>query len=288
MIELKKISYNYTDGTKALNCVSLTIPPGRKIAVLGNNGAGKSTLFLHMNGLLRPAEGDILFNGTPLTYKRKQLQELRRQVGLVFQNPDTQLFSPTVREDVLYGPINLGWERERVDQVAREAMEKTGVLEFQHKPPHFLSLGQKKRAAIASVIAMQPRLLILDEPTAGLDPYYAKKIMQLLEDLHNEETTIMLSTHDVDFAYEWADEVLVLQQGGIRAFQKAEELFKNKELLEDCHLQQPWIIDVFAALQERGKSKTGTIPRSKRELLEWINWEKNKDREKITERMLLK
>ncbi|HEY9578009.1 MAG TPA: ABC transporter ATP-binding protein [Pseudobacillus sp.] len=288
MIELKKISYNYTDGTKALNCVSLTIPPGRKIAVLGNNGAGKSTLFLHMNGLLRPAEGDILFNGTPLTYKRKQLQELRRQVGLVFQNPDTQLFSPTVREDVLYGPINLGWERERVDQVAREAMEKTGVLEFQHKPPHFLSLGQKKRAAIASVIAMQPRLLILDEPTAGLDPYYAKKIMQLLEDLHNEETTIMLSTHDVDFAYEWADEVLVLQQGGIRAFQKAEELFKNKELLEDCHLQQPWIIDVFADLQERGKSKTGTIPRSKRELLEWINWEKNKDREKITERMLLK
>ncbi|WP_259455544.1 ATP-binding cassette domain-containing protein [Bacillus sp. PK3_68] len=137
MIELKNVSYNYTDGTKALSSVSLAITPGRKIAVLGNNGAGKSTLFLHMNGLLRPAEGEILFNGKPLIYKRKQLQELRRQVGVVFQNPDTQLFSPTVREDILYGPRNLGWDHERVEQMARQAMEKTGVIEFQHKPPHF-------------------------------------------------------------------------------------------------------------------------------------------------------
>ncbi|MEK4029436.1 ATP-binding cassette domain-containing protein [Pseudobacillus sp. FSL P4-0506] len=288
MIELKNVSYNYTDGTKALSSVSLAITPGRKIAVLGNNGAGKSTLFLHMNGLLRPAEGEILFNGKPLIYKRKQLQELRRQVGVVFQNPDTQLFSPTVREDILYGPRNLGWDHERVEQMARQAMEKTGVIEFQHKPPHFLSLGQKKRAAIASVVAMEPRLLILDEPTAGLDPYYAKKIMQLLSELHNEETTVMLSTHDVDFAYEWADEVLIMQQGGIRAFGEAGHIFKKKELLEECYLEQPWVIGVFAALQEKEKSAAETAPKSKRELLDWIKQEKKKDRDIFTERMLLK
>lgn len=271
MIELKNISYHYADGTKALDEMSLSITAGRRIAVLGNNGAGKSTLFLHLNGLLRPTKGQVLFNGTPLTYKRKQLQELRKQVGLVFQNPDTQLFSPTVREDILYGPANLGWEREQAERAAKQAMETTGVLEFQHKPPHFLSLGQKKRAAIASVVVMQPKLLILDEPTAGLDPYYARKIMQLLAEIHNEETTVMLSTHDVNFAYEWADEILVMQKGRIRAFEKPEELFKKKPLLAECYLEQPWIMEVFTELQKRlGKTERGT-PRSKKELLEWIN-----------------
>lgn len=288
MIELKNISYDYTDGTRALDRISLTITPGRKIAVLGNNGSGKSTLFLHMNGLLRPSEGEILFNGAPLAYKRKQLQELRRQVGIVFQNPDTQLFSPTVREDVLYGLYNLGWEKKHAEQRAGQAMEKTGVLEFQHKPPHFLSLGQKKRAAIASVVAMQPKLLILDEPTAGLDPYYAKKIMQLLEDLHNEETTIMLSTHDVNFAYEWADEVLIMRQGGIQAFGKTEEIFEDQKLLAACHLEQPWVLEIFTALQKRESTKASAIPRSKRALLQWIHDKTNQDRENFTERMLLK
>ncbi|KIL74597.1 energy-coupling factor ABC transporter ATP-binding protein [Bacillus badius] len=288
MIELKNVSYHYTDGTKALNDVSLAITPGRKIAVLGNNGAGKSTLFLHMNGLLQPAEGQLLFNGTPVAYKRRQLQELRRAVGIVFQHPDTQLFSPTVREDVLYGPNNLGWSQARAEQAALEAMEKTGVLEFQYKPPHFLSLGQKKRAAIASVVAMQPKLLILDEPTAGLDPYYARKIMQLLNELHNEETTVMLSTHDVNFAYEWADEILIMQSGGVRAFAGAEELFHDQALLADCHLEQPWMMEVFAALQAKLGQKIKKVPKSKQELLTWIEEELQQTREMVTERMLLK
>ncbi|KMY54309.1 cobalt ABC transporter ATPase [Bacillus sp. FJAT-27231] len=288
MIELKEVSYHYTDGTKALHEVSLTITTGRKIAVLGNNGAGKSTLFLHLNGLLRPTEGQLLFNGSPFTYKRKQLQELRRQVGFVFQNPDTQLFSPTVREDVLYGPSNLEWEQERIEQAAKQAMEQTGVLGFQHKPPHFLSIGQKKRAAIASVLAMQPKLLVLDEPTAGLDPYYARKIMHLLTDWHHEGTTIMLSTHDVNFAYEWADEVLVMKQGSIRAFGKAVDIFSDYQLLADCHLEQPWIMEVYAALQMEETQKVETIPKSKTELLEWIIKNTTKDRENFTERILLK
>ncbi|OCA85184.1 energy-coupling factor ABC transporter ATP-binding protein [Pseudobacillus wudalianchiensis] len=288
MIELKEVSYHYTDGTKALHEVSLTITAGRKIAVLGNNGAGKSTLFLHLNGLLRPTEGQLLFNGSPFTYKRKQLQELRRQVGLVFQNPDTQLFSPTVREDVLYGPSNLEWEQERIEQAAKQAMEQTGVLEFQHKPPHFLSIGQKKRAAIASVLAMQPKLLVLDEPTAGLDPYYARKILHLLTDWHHEETTIMLSTHDVDFAYEWADEILVMKQGSIQAFGRTVDIFNKPELLADCHLERPWIMEVYAALQIDETQKMETIPRSKPELLEWIMKKTTKDRGNFTERILLK
>ncbi|MFK2824090.1 ATP-binding cassette domain-containing protein [Bacillus sp. B190/17] len=270
MIELKSISYKYIDGTKALDNLSLTITPGRKIAVLGNNGAGKSTLFLHLNGLLKPAEGHILLNGARLTYKRKELQELRREVGLVFQHPDTQLFSPTVREDVMYGPVNLGWTSERAERAAREAMEAAGVLEFQHKPPHFLSIGQKKRAAIASVVVMKPKLLILDEPTAGLDPFYTKKMMQLLTELHDEKTTIMLSTHDVNFAYEWADEVLIMQQGGVRALGRAEDVFQQKELLAECNLEPPWVLEIFTALQGGEKEKNVAAPTSKKELLEWI------------------
>ena len=199
----------------ALHNLSLSINKGKKIALLGNNGAGKSTLFQHLNGILKPTAGTILFKGKKMKYDRKSLLALRKQVGIVFQDPDSQLFSGNVRQDISFGPMNLGWSKEKVTQQVEWAMEKTEVTPLQDKPIHFLSLGQKKRVAIAGVLAMDPDVFILDEPSAGLDAYYSKQIMQILREIHQPNKTIILSTHDVHFAYEWADEIIVMSDGEI-------------------------------------------------------------------------
>ncbi|WP_338749011.1 energy-coupling factor ABC transporter ATP-binding protein [Bacillus sp. FJAT-52991] len=270
MLEVNDMSYVYPDGTKALDQLTLTIQSGRKIAILGNNGAGKSSLFLHFNGLLQPTEGEIRFQDKPLSYKRKALKELRRQVGIVFQNPDAQLFSPTVLEDVMYGPLQLGYSKQEAERAALATLEVTGLMELRSKPPHFLSLGQKKRVAIAGVAVMNPKLLILDEPTAGLDPLYAKKMMAFVSELQDEEQTILLSTHDVNFAYEWADEIIILYNGRLQAFGPPEDLFMQKDLLKRCHLEQPWIVEVFAAWQAAHPDQPTTVPKTKEELLRII------------------
>ncbi|WP_203362739.1 ATP-binding cassette domain-containing protein [Bacillus sp. REN10] len=276
MLEINNVSYVYPDGTKALDQLTLTIQSGKKIAILGNNGAGKSSLFLHFNGLLQPTEGEIRFQGQPLSYKRKALKELRRQVGIVFQHPDAQLFSPTVLEDVMYGPLQLGYSKQEAEQVALAILDATGLLELKHKPPHFLSVGQKKRVAIAGVAVMNPKLLILDEPTAGLDPLYAKKMMAFVSDLQQEGQTIVLSTHDINLAYEWADEIVILYNGSLQAFGSPADLFMQKELLEACHLEQPWIIEVFSAWQAAHPDQRIPIPTTKEELLKIIQRLSNK------------
>ncbi|PAQ16473.1 energy-coupling factor ABC transporter ATP-binding protein [Bacillaceae bacterium SAOS 7] len=270
MLEVNNVSYVYPDGTKALDQLTLTIQSGRKIAILGNNGAGKSSLFLHLNGLLQPTEGEIRFQGKPLSYKRKELKELRRQVGIVFQHPDAQLFSPTVLEDVMYGPLQLGYSKQEAKQAALATLEATELIELKNKPPHFLSLGQKKRVAIAGVAVMNPKLLILDEPTAGLDPLYAKKMMAFVSELQAEGQTILLSTHDVNLAYEWADEIIILYNGKLQAVGRPEELFRQTDLLKKCHLEQPWIVEVFAVWQAAHSDQPVLMPKTKEQLLQII------------------
>ncbi|HKM42075.1 MAG TPA: ABC transporter ATP-binding protein [Methanocorpusculum sp.] len=183
VIELKNISYKYPHGPKALDNVSFKINPGEKIALVGPNGAGKSTLLLMFNGMLKPDSGEILFNGKKVIYNREALRELRRRVGFVFQNPDIQAIAPTVYQDVAFGPVNLGMSRDEVRTVVSDSLNDTGLAGFERRPIHQLSGGEKKRAAMAGILAMNPDILVFDEPTSALDPAGSEDIMELLDEM---------------------------------------------------------------------------------------------------------
>lgn len=270
IFSFEHVSYNYTDGTMALKNINLSIEYGKKIALVGNNGAGKSTLFLLLNGIIKPTNGEVLYKGRKLFYNRKDIRELRQQVGIVFQNPDSQLFSSSVYEDIRFGPKNLGLSPEHVKQRVHEVMMLTETDTLKDKPPHFLSIGQKKRVSIAGILAMDPELMVLDEPTAGLDPYYSRKIMDLLATLHHENRTIILSTHNVDLAYEWADEVIVLHNGEIMTQGPPFNVFQQTELIQKSHLEQPWVLEVFNKLKEVNALSKTECPASKEELFDLI------------------
>ncbi|MGE7951424.1 energy-coupling factor ABC transporter ATP-binding protein [Lysinibacillus xylanilyticus] len=262
--ELKQLSYAYADGTHALTDLTLQIPKGKKIALLGHNGAGKSTLFQHLNGILKPTTGNISFCGKELNYSRKALKELRQQVGIVFQDADNQLFSGTVMQDIAFGPLNLGWTTEKIEEKIAWAVAQTEVEPLLDKPIHFLSVGQKKRVAMAGVLAMEPSVLLLDEPTAGLDNYYAAQVLQYLAKLENGERTILLATHDIPLAYEWADQIIVMEAGKIIYNGDPIELFSQEQLLEQAHLERPWVFEMAIALQNKKLfDKNITMPRSK-------------------------
>ncbi|MFM9533348.1 ATP-binding cassette domain-containing protein [Lysinibacillus sp. IITD104] len=269
--ELNQLSYAYADGTKALSDITLDIPKGKKIAILGHNGAGKSTLFQHLNGILKPTAGTIVFEGNDLEYSRKALKALRQKVGIVFQNADHQLFSGTVKQDIAFGPLNLGWSTEKTEEKIAWAVAQTEVKDLLDKPIHFLSVGQKKRVAMAGVLAMEPSVLLLDEPTAGLDNYYATQVLQYLAKLDDGERTILLATHDIPLAYEWADLIIVMEAGKIIYNGDPITLFYEDELLHRAHLERPWIFEMVIALQKKKLLQENiNIPRSKQELQQLI------------------
>lgn len=269
--EIQHLTHRYTDGTIALNDLSLKISKGKKIALLGNNGAGKSTLFQHLNGILQPTSGSIFFQNQPMKYNRKSLLALRSHIGIVFQDPDSQLFAGNVRQDISFGPLNLEWSTEKVNNMVEWAMSETEVTPLQHKPIHFLSLGQKKRVAIAGVLAMNPDVFILDEPTAGLDGYYSKQILQLLNTIHQLDKTIILSTHDVHFAYEWADEIIVMSDGEIIYHGNPYQIFEQEDLLLKAHLEKPWIFEIAQVLQNKKViSDLTDFPRNKEQLISYL------------------
>ncbi|MED4551560.1 ATP-binding cassette domain-containing protein [Lysinibacillus capsici] len=269
--ELNQLSYAYADGTKALSDITLDIPKGKKIAILGHNGAGKSTLFQHLNGILKPTAGTIVFEGNGLEYSRKALKALRQKVGIVFQNADHQLFSGTVKQDIAFGPLNLGWSTEKTEEKIAWAVAQTEVEDLLDKPIHFLSVGQKKRVAMAGVLAMEPSVLLLDEPTAGLDNYYATQVLQYLAKLDDGERTILLATHDIPLAYEWADLIIVMEAGKIIYNGDPITLFYEDELLHRAHLERPWIFEMVIALQKKKLLQENiNIPRSKQELQQLI------------------
>jgi len=269
--KLNQLSYAYADGTKALSDLTLHIPKGKKIAILGHNGAGKSTLFQHLNGILKPTTGTILFEGNRLEYNRKALKALRQKVGIVFQNADHQLFSGTVKQDIAFGPLNLGWSTEKTEEKIAWAVAQTEVEDLLDKPIHFLSVGQKKRVAMAGVLAMEPSVLLLDEPTAGLDNYYATQVLQYLAKLEDGERTILLATHDIPLAYEWADLMIVMEAGKIIYNGDPITLFYEEELLNRAHLERPWVFEMVIALQKKKLLPENIkIPRSKQELQQLI------------------
>ena len=252
ILQTEDLRYTYPDGTQALKGLSFGVKRGERLAIMGPNGSGKSTLFLHLNGVLRPGEGRVLLDGRPVDYSRKGLLELRRRVGIVFQDPDEQLFSADVAGEISFGLFNLGLEEEEIRRRVDQVMEDLSITPFRDKPVHFLSGGQKKRVAIADILVMEPDVLILDEPASALDPRHARMIDQIIHGLSQKGITVILSTHDVDRAFIWADRVLLLEEGRILADKSPEEIFTDRQLLERSNLEQPAVLRFYTMLREQG------------------------------------
>ncbi|MBE6511425.1 MAG: ATP-binding cassette domain-containing protein [Methanobrevibacter millerae] len=251
-LSTKNLSYTYPDGTHALKNINMEIYKGQKVAIMGPNGAGKSTLFSHFNGLTEPTSGHIEIDGKAIKYDRETLLEVRQKVGIVFQDPNDQLFAPTVKEDVAFGPMNLGLEYEEVERRVDEALTMVGMEQYKDKTPHHLSGGQQKRVAIAGIIAMRPEIMILDEPTAGLDPEGVEKVLNILDNLNNEGMSIVISSHDIEMVNEFAEKIFVLNEGEILESGDKHEIFSNKELLKKAHLKAPITTEILYNLKERG------------------------------------
>ena len=213
VLEFDDVWYSYPSRPPSLRGISFAIERGKKVAVVGPNGAGKTTLLLMCNGTLVPERGCVRVDGEEVVYDRSSLRRVRTAVGLVFQNSDAQVFAPSVYADVAFGPANLHLSEEEVHRRVSDALFAVGLSGYERRPPHHLSGGERKRVAIAGILAMRPEILVADEPTASLDPATAVEIMDLLDELHEDGTTILLSTHDVELAYRWADEVILLGGG---------------------------------------------------------------------------
>ena len=282
-IEVRDLTYTYADGTKALDGISFSAEAGKVTGILGSNGAGKSTLFLNLNGVLTPQGGEVLLDGQPVSYARRDLPELRRKVlrrkvGVVFQDPDDQLFSADVYRDVSFGAVNLGLPEAEVRRRVEDAMERTGITALRDKPTHALSYGQKKRVAIAGVLVMEPSVMILDEPTAGLDPQGVSDIMGLLSEIREKlGITIILATHDMDIIPLYCDHVYLLSGGRMAADGTPEEVFRHPELLRENHLRLPRIAHLMEILSDRDGVEVSrgaaTISAARQEILRLLHEE---------------
>ena len=277
-IEAKDLYYTYEDGTVALDRISLRAEQGKITGILGANGAGKSTLFLNLNGVLTPKEGTVTVNGQPAVYDRKGIREIRRQVGIVFQDPDDQLFSADVYRDISFGGVNLGLPEEEVRRRVEAAMERTGVSALRDKPTHALSFGQKKRVAIAGVLVMEPSVMILDEPTAGLDPQGVSDIMHLLTELRDSlGMTILIATHDMDIVPLYCDYAYLLGEGKVLLAGTPEELISDPAALRANHLRLPRIAHLMEVLRDvdglDADGSAATIGAARREILRLLKEE---------------
>ena len=275
MLEVKNIKYSYTKDYQALKGVSLKVEKGEMVALLGKNGAGKSTLFLHLNGIYEPDEGQVFIDGEELKYDKKSLLKFRQKVGIVFQNPDDQIFAPTVEEDVAFGPLNLKLPMEEVQKRVKESLARVGMSGFEKKAPHHLSGGQKKRVAIAGILAMKPEIMVLDEPTAGLDPQGVRGLSKLLKELNEEGITIIISTHEVDLVPNYAKRVFVMVDGLLIAEGTPKEIFAQPEILDKANLEVPIVTELFHDLEKEGFDMNNdyplTIDEAKEKFLELLN-----------------
>ena len=234
LIEARELGYNYPDGQSALRGLSFSIHAGESVGVIGSNGAGKSTLLLHLNGVLKASAGEVRVGDAAIS--KASLESVRHTVGLVFQDPDDQLFMPTVFDDVAFGPINQGRSASEVQAQVARALATVGAGHLAGRPPYRLSGGEKRAVAIASVLAMAPSVLVMDEPSAGLDPRARRRLIALLKSL---EQTKIIATHDLDLVLDLCPRVLVLREGVIEADGPAQAIFADAELLERCHLELP-------------------------------------------------
>ncbi len=241
ILELDNLHYRYPGhGTPALRGATLSLPTGARVALLGRNGCGKSTLLLHCNGILRPDSGIVRFEGRRLAYDRRSLRELRRRVGIVFQNPDDQLFSASVAQDISFGPLNLGLGERETRRRVQAAAEMCEIIELLERPTHALSGGQKTRVALAGVLAMDPVVVIADEVTTSLDPWMRRQVLAIFQRLVAEGKTVVVATHDVEIAHYWADLVVVMNEGRIVAADGSDCIFADEALMAFVGPRDPW------------------------------------------------
>lgn len=236
-LSIKDLAFAYPDGNQALFGVNLEIAPGERVALLGPNGAGKTTLVMHLNGIHAAQHGEVLVAGIKInTDEKESLKDIRAKVGIVFQDPDDQLFMPTVREDVGFGPYNLGQRGEELENTVRNALDRVGMLEFIDRAPHHLSFGQRRRIAVAGVLAMQPEILVLDEPSSNLDPASRRELAEILKSL---KITLLMVTHDLPYALELCPRSVILSDGKIVEDRATKELLQDSNTLGKYRLELP-------------------------------------------------
>lgn len=266
------LSYAYPGEVPALRQLSLDVTPGRKLAILGPNGAGKSTLLLHLNGSIRPDRGEVRLAGQPGDYSRRGLIHWRSRVALVLQDPDDQIFAATVAEDVSFGPLNQGLTEAEATLRVRAALSALGIEDLATRSTHMLSGGQKKRVAIAGAVAMEPEILLLDEPTAGLDREGADQLIALLRELGQRGMTLVFSTHDIELALALADDVALFQGGTVLTQGEAEPLLSDPDLLATAGLRPPALVELWLGAARRGLCPPDTpMPRSTEDLLAMLS-----------------
>ena len=234
IVEARDLHFTYPDGTVGLDGVSFRISHGESVALVGENGAGKSTLLLHLNGYLTAQQGTVRIGDYALT--PRNLNAVRRSVGMVFQNPDDQLFMPTVFDDVAFGPLNLGLARDEVERVVSRALATVGVAHLAKRPPYKLSQGEKRSVSIATVLVMSPDILVMDEPTSSLDPRSRRRLIELLKTFRH---TKIIATHDLDMALDLCERTIILHEGRVAADGPTRKLFQDEALLQRCSLEKP-------------------------------------------------
>ncbi len=248
IIKLHNVTYTYPNGSKGLQNISLSIPKGKKMALLGANGAGKTTLMLLLNGILKPQTGKLDYESKSYSYKKKELIQLRQKVGLLFCNAEHQLFTPTVYEEISFGPCQINSDKNLIKDLVDQCLADFELEHLAEKAPHQLSTGQKKRVALASVLIMKPEVLVCDEPASSLDPYHAEMIFSHLDKLHQQGSTIIISTHDVDHALEWADYVIIMNKGEILLSGETLEVLSQTDKITEAKLKQPKLLQLCNTL----------------------------------------
>jgi cobalt/nickel transport system ATP-binding protein len=252
LLEAQGLTYRYPGGVAALSGLDLRVEQGRRLAILGPNGAGKTTLLLHLNGTLRPASGRVLLEGAATGYSRAEVSIWRRRVGLVLQEADDQLFAASVAEDVSFGPLNLGLSDEEARRRVEETLAALAIADLADRPTHMLSFGQKKRAALAGAVAMRPEILLLDEPTAGLDQGGADLLLDVLQQLQIGGTTLVFTTHDADLAWAFADDVALFREGRVIVQGAASDVLTDAARMNEAGLNVPFLARIGLELRRCG------------------------------------
>ena len=272
VIEAQDVSFTYEGNEeKALDGLELKIRRGSRVAFMGGNGSGKSTFFLCLNGIRKPDSGRICIDGKPIEYTRKGLLDVRGKVGIVFQEPDNQLFSASVYEEISFGILNLGADEETARREVDQVIGELEITPFKDRPAHALSGGQKKQVAIADILVMHPEIMILDEPAAALDPAHTRKVHQIVDRLTGKGITVLMATHDMDYAYRWADEIVLMHEGRVLRQGTPEAVCSDRAALREAGLEPPSVLRLWECLQEKGMiSRTDRHPRSTDELIRML------------------
>ncbi|MDD2414595.1 MAG: ATP-binding cassette domain-containing protein [Eubacteriaceae bacterium] len=272
ILKVQNLSYQYSGENQALKHVSVDIAAGERICVVGSNGAGKSTFFLNVNGVLTPDAGEIYFKGHHVGRNKKDLNDLRRGIGIVFQDADNQIIASTVMGEVSFGPMNLKLPKAEVQARVDEALDYMNLEAFKNRAPHYCSGGEKKRITIADIIAMHSEVIIFDEPTAALDPLNAVILEEVLGKLVDQGKTLLISTHDMDFAYRWAKRLLVFADGEIIADGTPETVFADDAIRIKANLKKPMLLDVYESMVSRGLAQdTGAYPKNILQFEKWLD-----------------